>query len=126
VEQISKDWQSSVTKGYVMDIVRRDHPELPGIVTELKLTIQEMEEVNAIRKEAMSRRFDDAINDSTMFLDLLRTYGSVLSFYLHIKSRGRLQKKTYDIFTNVTIKTKSWNYAYNLSKCSDRDEKVAT
>jgi len=83
-----------------MDIVRRDHPELPGIVTELKLTIREMKEVNLTRKEAFTRKFKNAINDSTIFLDLLRTYGSVLCFYLQLKSRGRLQRK-HTIFSRM-------------------------
>ncbi|ETO20535.1 hypothetical protein RFI_16687 [Reticulomyxa filosa] len=85
MEKIVKNWTAVATEEDVMDIVRRDHPELPGIVTELKVTIQEMENVNSIRKKAISEKFTNAVNDATMFLDLLRTYASILCFFLKLK-----------------------------------------
>ena len=68
-------------------IIQRDHPELPGMLKEFKEIVAEMEVVFNERLRAIKKRFDDAIEDSTLFVELLRTYSSTICFYLQLKAK---------------------------------------
>merc|ERR1712217_928227 len=89
--------------------IQRDHPELPGMLKELKQCTPEMEEVFAVRQRAIEKRFDDAIEDATLFVDILRTYSAMICFYLRLKAQkteSRQMKKQGVFGTLLTLKRK--------------------
>ena len=83
VERVSKNLGS--TSKEVLRIVRRDHPELPGMVHELRSTVSLMHEVLKAREEATDKGFTHGHRDISLFLDLLRAYSATLAFYLTLK-----------------------------------------
>ena len=119
-------------------IIRRDHPELPGMLKELKEIVAEMESVFKVRQRAVKKRFDEAIEDSTLFVELLRTYSSTICFYLQLKAKkvDAERMKQHGIFS-VLLKLKRQVYGFrkiykksieflnNLPKNWDRSEYLA-
>ena len=83
VEQINKNIDK--IKEDEMRLIKRDNPELPGILVELKSVIQDLKIVNNNRLKAIKMDFDEGIKDATLYLELLRTYAATLSFYLQLK-----------------------------------------
>ena len=53
------------------------------------------------RQLAIEKRFDEAMEDSTLFLELRRTYSSTLSFYLQFKAAKvqAVQSEKHGIFS---------------------------
>ena len=88
VERIRKEIGGKHTK-----LIQRDHPELPGMLKELKEIVVEMKDVYDNRQKAIEKRFDDGIEDATLFVELLRTYSSTLAFYLQLKAKRIDTKK---------------------------------
>jgi len=101
-------------------IIKRDHPELPGMLKELKDLTIEMEVVFNERLRAIKKRFDDAIEDSTLFLDLLRTYASTICFYLQLKAKkidSETMKKhgIFSVLLKLKQRTASFRNIYKQS-----------
>lgn len=95
VEEINVDQQ---------EILKRDHPELPGIIKELENIVQQLQSVSNERRITIEFKFDDAIEDSALYFDLLRTYASVLSFYLQLKAMkklGNANAKKHNIYQQM-------------------------
>jgi len=88
-------------------LIQRDHPEIPGMLSELRQVVDELRDVYRHRQRAIQKRFDDAIEDCTLFVELLRTYASTMSFYLalKVKKTDNQQMKKHGIF-NTLLKLK--------------------
>merc|ERR1712228_544125 len=95
----------------------------------------EMEMVFAERQRAIKKRFDDAIEDSTLFVELLRTYSSTICFYLQLKAKkiDSESMKKHGIFSVLLklkhrvasfrkIYKKSMDFMNNLPSEWDRSE----
>ena len=94
-----------------------------------------MKVVYAARQRAIEKRFDDAIEDSTLFVELLRTYSSTICFYLQLKAKrvGTEEMKKIGVF-GVMLKLrqrvkdfrkiyrKSMGFMNNLPSDWDRKE----
>ena len=65
-------------------ILKRDRPELIGILQDLNKVVKGLKEIDKNRVEAIKRKFSDCAKDCTLFLDANRTYGALLAFYLRL------------------------------------------
>jgi len=92
IEVINKD-VSTLKENEQLKIIKRDNPELIGIIEELGKITLELEHANKYRLLSIKKQFDDGIKDGTLFCDLLRLYAATLAFYLRLKSNGEVDKK---------------------------------
>lgn len=120
VERIVKRIPKTGKKAH-RKVIQRDHPELPGMLRELKSVVAEMEKVYAVRQRAIEKRFDDAIEDATLFVEVLRTYSATICFYLQLKAQRvdmkRMKKQgVYSTLLTLKQRVSSFRETYLKSK----------
>ena len=87
IEKIDKrmiEKRLNLSSNEQINILKRDRPELIGIIKDLANVVKTLNEIDKNRIKAIKCKLNDCAKDCSLFLDANRTYGALLAFYLRL------------------------------------------